>query len=830
MPFWASEKTISFGGSARMVSAKSLPWAPTEVTGTSGNSQIELVWSSPAFTGTGPISDYLIQYSVEGSGSWTTFSRPASSDTSATVTGLTNATSYVFRVAGVNDAGVGPYSDTSHSLSPFAYDPAKLTLVYDTSKEPANNTISVPLNGTVNCTVEWGDGTSNSYTTSGFKTKTYASPGIYVVQISGTMTSLSHGTGNALANNRPKVVRCLSFGNVGVASLGAAFRNLRNFVQCPLSIPSAVQSMSNMFLGAWAFNQPIGRWNTSSITNMASLFFGARVFNQPIGSWNTASVIDMSDLFNGAIAFNQPVGQWNTSSATTMQRMFYGASSFNQPISGWDVSKVQTFETMLESATAFNQNLGSWSFDSAEVSLPWLGLTGMSQENYSRTLIGWANWRRTSTNTTALGFGASGLLYNSVEYSPGSQFKSADVARNYLTSSVSAGGAGWVINNDNLASSLRVEASPSLRQVSAGSQQTITVKDAVFQRTTGGDSVTDFVVSLLKAGGQPTSPVITSGNTAILTNPSPQSGGTATYVAPGVVTFTGTDGTQSATAEVVSQIIPGSITDAFSSFVSGSASASAVAGVDSRLAGKTAASSLQMFTSQNHTASPPSYARNASFWASDIDLTCCSAWNSTGLNTMAGTLVSPRHIVFAAHYQINSGATVRFVSSGGGVVDRTMTAKVVHPSYSPYSPDLVVGLLDSDVPAGVGFARVLPANFASYFPTITSESKVPLLVVDQEEKGLVFDWTSSGQSISGKRPSDSQRSSFSEQVIVGDSGNPAFLIVNNQPVLLTVLTFGGFGFSGTNIALQREALNSMMTSLGGGYQLTSVDLSNFPTY
>ena len=81
------------------------------------------------------------------------------------------------------------------SKSGFSYDPNKLVLVYDTSKEPANNTISLPVNGvTPNMTVNWGDSTSDVYTTTGWKTHTYANPGIYIVQVSGVMRTLSFGS------------------------------------------------------------------------------------------------------------------------------------------------------------------------------------------------------------------------------------------------------------------------------------------------------------------------------------------------------------------------------------------------------------------------------------------------------------------------------------------------------------------------------------------------------------------------------------------------------------------------------------------------------------
>jgi len=60
----------------------------------------------------------------------------------------------------------------------------------------------------------------------------------------------------------------------------------------------------------------------------------------------------------------------------------------------------------------------------------------------------------------------------------------------------------------------------------------------------------------------------------------------------------------------------------------------------------------------------------------------------------------------------------------------------------------------------------------------------------------------------------------------GDSGNPMFIIVNDQPVLLTVWTSGGPG-RGTSVTAFKDDINGMMNDLGGGYQLEEIDLSGF---
>jgi hypothetical protein len=92
--------------------AAGAPAAPAQVTGLtvnpSADQAVTLNWSTPANNGA-LITDYTIQYRI-GTGSWTTFAHTASTATTATISGLTNGTTYGFRVAAVNSVGTGSYS------------------------------------------------------------------------------------------------------------------------------------------------------------------------------------------------------------------------------------------------------------------------------------------------------------------------------------------------------------------------------------------------------------------------------------------------------------------------------------------------------------------------------------------------------------------------------------------------------------------------------------------------------------------------------------------------------------------------------------------------
>ena len=230
-----------------------------------------------------------------------------------------------------------------------------LVLVYDTTLA-TGTTVTVPLSsaGTVDVVIDWGDGSSEAFTTFGNKTHTYASDGEYTVRVSGSL-----GAFGGFAS-RPNLTKCLSFGNLGITNLASAFQNCANLTQVPSLLPPGVTNMVSAFRGATLFSQDIGEWDMSSVTITFAMFQDATSFNGSIGSWDMSSNTNVGDMFNGATSFNQDIGEWDMSSVTNASGMLSGATSFNRDVSGWDMSSVDFMTFMFNGASAMTFPLGTW--------------------------------------------------------------------------------------------------------------------------------------------------------------------------------------------------------------------------------------------------------------------------------------------------------------------------------------------------------------------------------------------------------------------------------------------------------------------------------------
>jgi surface protein len=349
------------------------------------------------------------------------------------------------------------------------FNPDRFVVRLDTNLRVGSTTVLIPVNARSggDRTIDWGDGTVTVENAAN-PTHTYAADGIYTVQMhGGTTTRLGNTGASPNAGWTQTLIEVVQWGKaVGWTNFQDGFRSCEQNFGVPSDFPRVadgyaanVTTMANMFqnatsfnqdIGGWntanvntmtsmfqnatAFNQDIGGWNTSAASSINSMFRDATAFNQDIGGWNTANVNNMSNMFQNATAFNQDISGWNTANVNNMTAMFSGATSFNQNIGSWNTANVNNMTSMFQNATAFNQDIGAWVLRADGVNLVnMLNSSGLSTENYSRTLIGWAN--SVSANGTlpsAVTLGAAGRTYNNTNYG-GTTYTDAVAARAYLT-------------------------------------------------------------------------------------------------------------------------------------------------------------------------------------------------------------------------------------------------------------------------------------------------------------------------------------------------------------------------------------------------------------
>ena len=209
--------------------------------------------------------------------------------------------------------------------------------------------------------------------------------------------------------------------------------------------------------------------------------------------------------------------------------------------------------------------------------------------------------------------------------------------------------------------------------------------------------------------------------------------------------------------------------------------------IDERIRGKNPGTALRKFS----TYEPGNWIANTNFWARDVDTSSASFWNSFaehGTFRKAGTLLSKRHVLFANHYPPSIGGDVLFLGTDNNIYVNTIVA-----TSRVENTDILIGLLQNEMPDAVSPAKLLPEGYEEYICTGT---RLPVCQFDYDEKGLVCELEKPLSSYATTRtPLMPDRIGFYENTVSGDSGNPVYLILDNSAILLGALHIG-------NIAIQ----------------------------
>ena len=206
---------------------------------------------------------------------------------------------------------------------------------------------------------------------------------------------------------------------------------------------------------------------------------------------------------------------------------------------------------------------------------------------------------------------------------------------------------------------------------------------------------------------------------------------------------------------------------------------------------------------------------NEKFWLKDVDFSCASPWNDECGRLRAGTLISKRHIIFAKHFPLWKGCRVLFVDQAGDVCPcRVKATKPLEKC------DIMIGSLDYEVTPNIHPAKILPDDYAKY---IGDGKGLPIVTFTQHEKALLSECHGiTTNTVMNGQSTNALWKTVGGTIVGGDSGNPAFLLIGNQPILLYCLLSGGVGH-GPSVFAHRREIQAAMDDLCPGYKLETFD-------
>ncbi|WP_181899492.1 BspA family leucine-rich repeat surface protein [Flagellimonas nanhaiensis] len=232
--------------------------------------------------------------------------------------------------------------------APLAKEVTSFVLTFETTE--ANEIVIIGTDGGLvyDYTIDWGDGTVETITTGVSPSHEFTSPGTHTIAINGKFPRI-------IMSQSPSAAKLMSIEQWGAIEWE--------------SFALAFQSCQNMM------------YNATDVPDLSL-------------------VMDLTAMFYNATSFNGNLSNWDVSTIKKMRNMFAYASSFNGDISDWKVDNVETMFGMFAYATEFNQDLGGWNIGNVQEMNSMLDASGLSPENYAKTIIGWAGQENVPSNIT----------------------------------------------------------------------------------------------------------------------------------------------------------------------------------------------------------------------------------------------------------------------------------------------------------------------------------------------------------------------------------------------------------------------------------------------
>ncbi len=178
------------------------------------------------------------------------------------------------------------------------------------------------------------------------------------------------------------------------------------------------------------------------------------------------------------------------------------------------------------------------------------------------------------------------------------------------------------------------------------------------------------------------------------------------------------------------------------------------------------------------------------------------------------TLITRRHVVMARHFSRKIGDAVVFHDREGQKLRRTLIRT------SPGFGDVMVGLLDEPVPTGY-HVYALPRPRQDWSGLLNRS----VIVTDQNRRVFVHEVQRVGPEHISFKFDTEEKHGWYKKLIVGDSGNPSFIIAGGELVLVETHTTGGPGAGPFYGGMQvQDAVKKAVAELDSTYQIRTVNL------
>jgi hypothetical protein len=277
--------------------------------GSAGTNTVPLTWGIP-LSGTTP-TDYLIQYTTNISGAWTTFNDGTSTNTNTTVTGLSASTLYNFSVSPVNIIGTGPSSIISATTASVTSSETFIpSAVINLSAGSGIYTMPLiwgaPLSGNtptdyivkykINSDISWttfndGVNTSTTTTVTGLSASTFYNFNVSALNAYGT------GTESTISASTQAIIIPGQVTNLSASNFTAGTADLTWGVPSggPI-IDYIIQYTADLSAGNWIlFNDSVTSAPSSTVTGLST----GTIYNFKVQAQNQYTTGPFSDNVSG---------------------------------------------------------------------------------------------------------------------------------------------------------------------------------------------------------------------------------------------------------------------------------------------------------------------------------------------------------------------------------------------------------------------------------------------------------------------------------------------------------------------------------------------------